>query len=334
MKQTSGSRFGTVFGILISGVLIAAILSVFLGKYPANGFMPLKRLSEDPLALRLVLNIRLPRVVMALLLGAALASAGNVFQMIFGNPMVEPGFLGVSQGAAFGAGFCIVAVTGSLWAVQLSAALFALCGLGCSYVLAKKIRYGGWVLRLILSGIAVSAVFSSGIGLIKFVADPMTELPEITFWMLGGLYSVEWTDVVYVAPVVVVACAVLWKMRWRINVLSLNEETAYSLGTRPGFEKFLVLAVAAVATAAVVSVAGIIGWVGLIVPHVVRRLFRADGRYSVPASIVVGAGFSLVCDDIARLLLPGEVPLGIITSAIGAVLFILVLATKYVRVSR
>lgn len=334
MKTARPAGFTSAMVALWTLLLGLAVLSVLLGKYPRSGLMPLKLLAEDPLAGQLVLNIRLPRVIMALLLGSALASAGNVFQMIFGNPMVEPGFLGVSQGAAFGAGFSIIFLSSSLAVVQLSAAVFAVTGLGFSYFLAKKIRYGGWVLRLILSGIAVSAVFSAGLGLIKFAADPMTELPEITFWMLGGLYSVQWRDIMYAGPIVVAACAILWKMRWRINVLSLNEETAYSLGTRPGAERFFVLAVAAIATAAVVSVAGIIGWVGLIVPHIVRRLFRADGRYSIPGSIAVGAMFALVCDDIARLLTAGEIPLGIITSCIGAVLFILVLATRYVRVNR
>lgn len=334
MRGANGTGFKTAMAGLTVLLAVLTVLSVLLGKYPRTGFMPFSLLAEDRLAQQLVLNIRLPRVIMALLLGAALASAGNVFQMIFGNPMVEPGFLGVSQGAAFGAGVSILFISNSLWAVQLSASFFAVVGLGFSYVLAKKIRYGGWVLRLILSGIAVSAVFSAGLGLIKFAADPMTELPEITFWMLGGLYSVQWRDIYYAGPIVLVACTVLWKMRWRINVLSLSEETAYSLGTRPGAERFFVLAVAAIATAAVVSVAGIIGWVGLIVPHIVRRLFRADGRYSVPASMVVGALFTLLSDDLARLLIPGEIPLGIITSCIGAVLFILVLATRQVRVNK
>ncbi len=332
MKPATGVSFAATLTGLCFLLLVFTVVSVLLGKYPHTGLMPLGRLTADPLALQLVVNIRLPRVLMALLLGAALASAGNVFQMIFGNPMVEPGFLGVSQGAAFGAGFCILFLSGSLPVIQVSAAFFAISGLGISYFLARKIRYGGWVLRLILSGIAVSAIFSAGTGLLKFAADPMTELPELTFWLLGGLYSVQWRDIVYAAPIVIISCGILWMMRWRINVLSLSEAAAYSLGTRPGLERFFVLAVGATATAAVVSVAGVIGWVGLIVPHIVRRLFRADGRFSVPASIVIGAFFALLCDDIARLLLPGEIPLGIVTSCIGAVLFIIVLATKYVRV--
>ncbi|MBN2051672.1 MAG: iron ABC transporter permease [Spirochaetales bacterium] len=332
MKQFRGPSFTGALTGLSALLLLLMVLSVLLGRYPQTGFTPLRSLLEDALALRLVLTLRLPRVLTAVLLGAALASAGNAFQMIFGNPMVEPGFLGVSQGAAFGAGFCIVFITGALWAVQLSAALFAILGLGFSYYLARKIRFGGWVLRLILAGIAVSAVFSAGIGIIKFAADPMTQLPEITFWLLGGLHSVQWRDVYYAAPIVVAACTILVLLRWRINVLSLSEETAYSLGTRPGTERFLVLTIAAVATAAVVSVAGIISWVGLIVPHLTRRLFRADGRYSVPASMVLGGIFTLICDDAARLLFPGELPLGVITSLLGAVLFIVVLALKQVRV--
>lgn len=327
----AAARFRGRITILALLLGVVFLLSLLWGKYPEPGLIPLHLLGSDALARELVFNIRLPRIVMALLLGAALASAGNVFQMIFGNPMVEPGFLGVSQGAAFGAGLCLLFLSRSLWAVQLTAALFGLLGLGLSYYLARKIRYGGWVLRLILSGIAVSALFNAGIGLIKYGADPMTELPEITFWILGGLYSVEWPDVAYAAPPVLAASLLLWKMRWRLNILSLNDDTAFSLGARPGRERFLLLSVAAAATAAVVSVAGIIGWAGLIVPHIVRRLFRTDGRWSVPGSLLGGALFMLICDDLARLLLPGEIPLGIITSCLGAVLFILVLATRYVR---
>ncbi|MEN6299808.1 MAG: iron chelate uptake ABC transporter family permease subunit, partial [Anaerolineaceae bacterium] len=154
-------------------LVVVFLVSIFLGRYPKPGFMSLSRLSEDALARSLVLNLRLPRLLTAALLGMSLSVAGAVFQMIFGNPLVEPGFLGVSQGASFGAAFSIIFLSNTAWMVQTSAAVFALLGLGLSYLLARRVRMGGWVLRLVLAGIAVSALFSSGLGVLKYIADPL-----------------------------------------------------------------------------------------------------------------------------------------------------------------
>ena len=166
-------------------LVVVFLVSVFMGRYPGPGLMTLDRLSSDELARSLVFNLRLPRLLTAVLLGMSLSAAGVIFQMIFGNPLVEPGFLGVSQGASFGAAFSIIFLTHSAWAVQSSAALFAFMGLGLSYFIARRVRFGGWVLRLVLAGIAVSALFSAGLGVLKYVADPLSQLPEITFWLLG-----------------------------------------------------------------------------------------------------------------------------------------------------
>lgn len=304
--------------VLLAGVFVA---SVFLGRYPGPGFMTLDRLAGDELARSLVFNLRLPRVLTAVLLGMSLSAAGVIFQMIFGNPLVEPGFLGVSQGASFGAAFSIIFLARSIWAVQASAALFAFLGLGLSYLIARRVRFGGWVLRLVLAGIAVSALFSAGVGVLKYVADPLSQLPEITFWLLGGLYSLTWPQFLAILPVVTVGLLVAYRMRWRINLLSLSDETAFSLGAAPGRERTLLLVAAVMATAAVVSVAGMVSWVGLIIPHIARRLFGADARYVLPASMLIGASFTIVCDDLARVPFPGEIPLGILTSLIGAAVF-------------
>ena len=203
-------------------------ISLFLGRYPAPGFMPLESLSSDEMARSLLVNLRLPRLLTAVLLGMSLAAAGAVFQMIFGNPLVEPGFLGISQGASFGAAFSIIFLSTSAWAVQSLAALFAFLGLGLSYLLARRVRFGGWVLRLVLAGIAVSALFSAGVGVLKYVADPLSQLPEITFWLLGGLTSLTWLQFWTTLPTVLLGLFVVFQMRWRINLLSLNDETAFS----------------------------------------------------------------------------------------------------------
>jgi iron complex transport system permease protein len=324
-------RRAVLLGLVV--VLLVGV-AILIGRYPRPGFLPLGTLASDPLAARVLFGFRLPRVLTAILVGAALAASGNVLQMLFANPLVEPGLVGVTQGAAFGAALAIVGFSAQPVIVQLSAALFASVGLAISYTVARRIRFGGWVLRLVLAGIAVSAVFSSGVGILKYVADPMDQLPAITFWMLGGLWSVGWKEFLFLLPTVLPALLVLIAMRWRTNLLSLNDRVAFSLGTSPGRERLLLLACATVATAAVTSVAGIVGWVGLLVPHVARRLFRADGRWSIPASIAIGAGFVVFCDALGRTLLPGEIPLGILTSLFGAIGFVVLLSRRGFRIER
>ena len=308
--------------VLLLGVFL---LSVFIGRYPTTVFMTLDRFTSDELAQRLVLNLRLPRLLTAVFLGMSLSAAGAIFQMLFGNPLVEPGFLGVSQGASFGAALSIIFLSHSAWAVQSTAAIFALAGLGLSYFIARRVHFGGWTLRLVLAGIAISALFSAGLGILKYVADPLSQLPEITFWLLGGLSSITWPQLLTILPGVIIGLVIAYRMRWRLNLLSLSDETAFSLGAAPGRERTLLLVVAVVVTSSVISVAGMVMWVGLIIPHIARRLFGADARYMLPASMLIGATFTVLCDDLARTLFPGEIPLGILTSLIGATVFMLLM---------
>ena len=305
-----------------------------MGRYPKPLFIPLDLLQSDELAQRLVLNLRLPRLITAMLLGMSLSAAGGVMQMLFRNPLVEPGFLGVTQGAGFGAALSILWLSTSPFVIEISATLFAVLGLGMSYFIARRIRFGGWVLRLVLSGIAVSALFSAGLGILKYMADPATKLPEIVFWLMGGLWSVEWQDLLYILPVVLVGLIIIFLMRWRLNLLSLSDETAFSLGVSVGRERSLLLAASVAITAVVVSVAGIVGWIGLIVPHITRRITSANAAEFIPVSMSLGAVFAIVCDDLARVLTVGEIPLGIITSLIGASLFLVMMTSKKIRISQ
>lgn len=321
-------RSSTRLALLVAALALVTVASIFLGRYPAPGLVSVKTLIEDPLALRIVLAIRLPRIVAGILLGCSLAAAGTVFQMVFANPLVEPGFLGVSQGAAFGAALGIVALSPSPVIVEGAALFFALVGLGCSWLLARLIRYGGWILRLVLAGIAVSALYSAGIGLLKLAADPTNRLPEITFWLLGGLGSVTWRDVLFVAPPVLAGLGAVLAFRWKLNVLSLEDRVAHSLGAAPGRERLLLLFAATLATAAAVSVSGLVGWAGLLVPHAARRLFGSDASKSLPASLVMGAIYILLCDDVARTILPAEIPLGILTAVIGACAFLALMIAR------
>lgn len=313
---------------LILAALLVLGLSVFVGRYPAPYWLPLERLRVDPLAQRLVWGLRLPRLLSAFLVGAALAASGTVMQGLFRNPLVEPGFLGVSQGAAFGAALCILYFGTSPFWVQASATLFALLGLILSTFLASHLRYGGWVLRMVFAGIATSALFTAAVGLLKYMADPLTQLPEITFWMLGGLAGTRWQNLLAILPVVLPALGALLLMRWRLNVLALEERTAFSLGVTPARERALFLFLAVAATASVVSLAGIVGWVGLVVPHLARRLFGANTQHALPAAVLVGGILTLVCDDLARTMTAGEIPLGILTSFVGALIFAVMLSTQ------
>lgn len=319
--------------IAILLILLAGILgiSIFVGRYPKPFLMPIEVLVKDTMAQRLVWNLRIPRIITAALLGATLAVCGTVLQMIFRNPIVEPGFLGVSQGAAFGAAVAILWLGGGRLAVELSASLFALLGLAGSFLLARTIRFGGWVLRLILSGIVISALFSSGLGVLKYLADPLTQLQEITFWLLGGLWSVTWQDLLYVAPVVIIGLLVVYLMRWRLNVLALGQDTAFSLGAETTKERLVLLIAAVSATAVLTAVSGIVGWVGLIVPQIARQMFGPNGQFTVPGSMLIGAIFGVVSDNLARTLLAGEIPLGILTSLIGALLFVVIINRSRIK---
>jgi iron complex transport system permease protein len=268
------------------------------------------------------------------MLGAGLGVSGLVLQMLFANPLVEPGLIGISQGGAFGAALMIVLLGPPLWVVQSASAVAGGLGLFLSYRIARRLRFGGWILRLVLAGIAVSALFSAGVGIVKFVADPLSQLPAITFWLLGGLAATDWGRLLQVAPVVVAATAYLWLKRWRVNILSLDERVSFSLGATPGRERLSLLIAATAATASLVALAGIVGWVGLLVPHSARRIVGADATRALPISALLGAIFVLGSDTIARTVIVGEIPLGIVTSLFGASAFIWLLVRGRVRVPR
>ena len=317
------------------GVLLLSLAgSLFLGRYPGPYITPISDLATNDLARSVVLNLRLPRILAAFLLGMVLSASGAVFQMIFRNPLVDAGMLGVAPGAGFGASLAIVMLGGRAAAVQGCAAFFAFVGLAASALLARRIRLGDWVLRLVLAGIAVSALFTSGAGVLKYLADPLRQLPEITFWLLGGLWGITWPDVLQILPVVIPCLTILYLMRWRLNLLAMDDETAFSLVSAAGRERLVMLITAVAATAVAVSKAGQIGWVGLIVPHMTRRVVGADAQRMLPGAMLFGGCFVLLCDDVARTLLAGEIPLGILTSFVGAALFLVLLMRADFKVRR
>lgn len=308
-------------------------LALFIGRYPQPIWMPPALLWDDQMAQRLVLNLRVPRILAAFLTGVCLSAAGVVLQMVFRNPLVSPGFLGVSQGAGFGAAVAIVFFGSAGMQVETLALLMAFLALAISYLLASRMP-GDWTLRLVLAGIAVSALFSSGLGLMQYIADPLSQLPDIVFWLLGDLSGVTWPELLRVLPLGLGGLLIMLLMRWRLNLLSLRDETAFSLGASLTWERLLVLSAAVAATAATVAIAGVVGWVGLITPHLARRLVGANAQLAMPAACLIGGVYCLLSDTVARTLLPGEIPLGILTSLFGAALFLVLLTTNRLGLRR
>jgi iron complex transport system permease protein len=315
---------------ILAAVSAAALL---FGRYPSPGFMDPRLLASDPMALRVLTMIRLPRVLGAILVGASLGASGAAMQFVFANPLVDAGFLGVSQGASFGAALVLV-LGGSGLVLFGSSFAFALLALAMSAAMSARVRFGGAVLRLLLSGIAVSTFFSALVAMLKYGADPLNTLPEITYWLMGGLSGASWKALTLAAPIALLAVAALVALRWRIALLSLDEATTASLGVRPSLERAAVLFAAAGAVAAVTALAGVVAWVGLIVPHLARITLRSDGAPTVPGAAMVGAVFVVVCDAIARGLFPGELPLGVTTSLLGTIVFFALAAGRRFRVER
>lgn len=316
-------------------LLLAMLLLAFsLGQFPvqpaallhAIGWQLFGMGEPSPPALQAALwHIRLPRVLAAVLIGAVLSAAGAAYQAMFRNPLVSPDILGVSAGAGLGAslglflGLPMLLVQGIAFAGGLGAV-----GLVC--LVAALVRRHDPVLVLVLAGVAVSALLGAGISLLKLLADPYTQLPSITFWLLGGLNAVVIDDLKVTAPLLLAGLLPLVLLRWRVNLLGLGDEEASALGVAVTPLRWTLIAAATLCTAAAVSLAGIIGWVGLVVPHIARLLVGADFRRLLPASLLLGASFLLAADTLARTLAPIELPLGILTAFVGVPCFLLVLA--------
>lgn len=270
-------------------------------------------------------HIRLPRVLAAVLIGAVLSAAGAAYQAMFRNPLVSPDILGVSAGAGLGASLALFLGLQMLL-VQGIAFAGGLAAVGLVCLVAALVRRHDPVLILVLAGVAVSALLGAGISLLKLLADPYTQLPSITFWLLGGLNAVVMDDLKVTAPLLLIGLLPLVLLRWRVNLLGLGDEEASALGVAVTPLRWTLIAAATLCTAAAVSLAGIIGWVGLVVPHIARLLVGADFRRLLPASLLLGASFLLASDTLARTLAPIELPLGILTAFVGVPCFLLVLA--------
>lgn len=270
---------------------------------------------------RVLFGIRGPRVLAGLIVGAALAGAGVVYQGLFRNPLVSPDVLGVSAGAGLGA---VIGIFLSLpvFAIQALAFGGGLATVSLVYLVAATVRGRDPTLVLVLGGVVVGAMAGAAISLLKILADPYDQLPAITFWLLGSLASVHGGDLWNVLPAVLIGLVPLLLLRWQINVLSLGDEEAKSLGVEAGRLRVIVIAAATLMTASVVAIAGVIGWVGLVIPHIARMLIGPSFERLLPTAMLMGASYLVLVDTLARSLGRIEVPLGILTAVVGAPFFL------------
>lgn len=271
-------------------------------------------------------SVRLPRVIAAVMVGAALSVSGAVFQGLFRNPLVSPGILGVTSGASFGATLAFFFAAGSATAVELSAFAGGLIAVSIAYQLGR--RSGNTVTSLVLSGVIVSALFTAGISYLKYLADPYQQLPAMVFWTMGSFNSIVWPDTARGVSIIVPGLIALFLFRWWLNPIALGDEDAMALGIDVRKARMIYIVIATLIVAASVSSCGAIGWVGLVVPHMARLMVGSDHDVLIPFSALLGGTFMLIMDTLARTLPGGEVPVGILTALLGAPFFGYLLVTN------
>ena len=327
MKQRKPGIILLILSALLAGLFL---FSFIFGHYD----VPLREVirilftghSDDPRMFAAVSNIRLPRILMACLVGCSLSAAGAAFQSVFQNPMASPDILGASSGACFGAALAIL-MNFPHSGITLFAFLFSLLSVALVYLIGSVSRRNR-VVAVLLAGIMVSSLFSAGTSYIKLVADPSNQLPAITYWLMGSLSGTRKSDVSFVIWPMLIGLIPLLLLRWRINLLALSEEEAETMGVHTGRLRLTVILCATLLTAAAVSVSGMIGWIGLVIPHLCRKMVGSDCRWLFPAVMIFGASFLLLVDNISRNLLAVEIPIGILTAFIGAPFFIFLMTRK------
>lgn len=327
----SDAAFMTIAWLALA-LLALVLAAITIGKYPLSAgdiagaiWRAITGTGSASQIDTVLFSIRLPRVLAAVLVGAALAAAGAAYQGLFRNPLVSPDILGVSTGAGLGAVlgiFLSLPVAG----IQMLAFAGGLVTVGLVYLIGSMVTNREPVLVLVLAGVVVGSLAGAAISLLKILADPYDQLPAIVFWLLGSLASVRGAEVWSAAPLVLLGLVPLVLLRWRINVLSLGDEEARALGVEAGRLRLVVVAAATLMTASVVAVAGVIGWIGLVIPHLARMLVGPDFNRLLPVALLMGGAYMLLIDTLARTLAAIEIPLGVLTAIIGAPFFLWLLA--------
>ena len=318
-------------------VLVLCILGSFaLGRYPVS-LPDLLGVLGSKLGLPItpywtasvetaVWNIRLPRVILSVLVGACLAAAGGAYQGVFQNPMASPDILGASAGAGFGAALAILLGISSM-GITVFAFAASLVTVALVFTVSRHAR-GDRVLGLVLAGIMISSLFQSGTSFLKLVADPNNQLPQITYWLMGSLSGAKWEDIGFVMVPMLCGLIPLFLLRWQLNVITMGDDEATAMGVDPRKIRLWIAVCSTLVTASAVSVSGMIGWVGLVIPHMMRRLVGSDYRFLMPASMLGGGIFLLIVDNVSRNATASGIPIGILTAFIGAPFFLWLITGK------
>lgn len=321
--------------LITTGLIIAPVIfiisSAFLGRYPLSPYDIFQAVihkltgagAYSAVNSSIVWEIRLPRAILGSMVGAALAVSGAALQGIFRNPLVSSGMLGVSSGAGFGAALAII-LFHNTFMIYLFAFIFGITAVFCSYIIGR-IYDTAPAIMLVLGGVIISSIFSALLSLMKYIADPQEDLPSIVFWLMGSLASASYKDIMIASVPIVAGITGLIAMRWRLNVLSMGEREALSLGLNVKADRIIIIICTTLATAGAVSVSGIIGWIGLVIPHIGRIISGNDNRILIPVSISLGACFLIIIDNLGRIITGGEIPLSILTAIIGGPFFIYLL---------
>lgn len=324
----------TIVGGALALLLLITILSLLWGQYPIDlptfiGYMKCKLFGGEEndtytLLDNIILQIRLPRVLLAILIGASLAVSGAAFQAMFVNPLVSPGILGVLAGASFGAALGML-ISEQWYIVQMLAFVFGFVAVGIAVLIGGMVTNSRSTIMLVLGGVISGSLFTALLSVIKYVADPYSTLPAIVYWLMGSLTMADLSGVLYVSIPMLLSIAGMIALSKYFDLLSLGDEEAKALGVNVPMVRFAAILLATLASSLSVVMAGMIGWVGLIIPHIIRMAFGPSHRLLIPLSAVVGAIFLLLADTISRLALSVEIPIGILTSLIGIPVFIIVL---------
>lgn len=296
--------------------VVKSFLTAISGREPGEMGLDIQTFS-------VVMNLRFPRALQGLLVGASLAVSGACFQSLFRNPLVSSGMLGVSNGAGFGAALSILLFNSMVMTSVFSFA-FGILAVILAY-LVGKVSGGTPTITLVLGGTIIQSIFSALLSLLKYIADPYSELPAITFWLMGGMGSTETRELIFSSIPMLIGIIGMVLFRWRLNVLSMGDREAKTLGLNVALNKGIVIGFATLATAGAVCISGVIGWVGLVVPHMCRMVIGSDNKWLVPAAISVGACFMVFVDTICRTITGAEIPLGIVTAIVGGPFFIYLL---------
>lgn len=310
--------------------LAAAVLCLGIGRYTVSVpdtlralVSPLTGAQVDATQASVLFSIRLPRILLALFVGAGLSVSGAAFQGLFTNPLATPDTLGVASGASFGAALALM-FSKNLLVVQMCALVFGLCAILLTTFIGRQNGKSS-VVMVVLSGMVVSSLFQALVSFVKFVADPQDVLPSITYWLMGSLTGVTYSSLLLGLPFIVGGTLVLFLLRWRLNIMALSDDEASSLGVNVKRVRLLMMFSATFVTASCISMCGQVGWVGLLVPHIARMMYGSNNKDVVPASISLGAAFLILIDTAARSVTAAEIPISILTAVIGAPFFIILL---------